>query len=300
MSSVLQTRTRLIQTNGVRLHAETAGPVDGPLVILLHGFPEFWYGMLHPMRALAEAGCSVVALDQRGYNGSEKPRGTAAYDVEMLAADVVGVIDFYGRQQAVIVGHDWGGLVAWQVAMQYPQRVARLAILNAPHPAAYLQALRSPKSGQALRSLYIYFFQLPILPELLLRGGNCWGLKNLLRRSSNRGTFSSAEMKRYQEAWRRPGAVTAMLNWYRAAVRRALRKGPSGYVQASQVRVPAPTLILWGEQDVALTTELAQSSLDWCMDGRLVRFPTASHWVQHDQPQAVGDELRLFVKPLLG
>jgi pimeloyl-ACP methyl ester carboxylesterase len=264
-----------------------AGPADGPLVILLHGFPEFWYGWHKQIPALAGAGFCVWAPDQRGYNLSEKPQGLDAYRIDELAADVVGLIDAAGRDRAYLVGHDWGAAVTWRVANRYPERVAKAAILNVPHPyvmAKYLR--RSPR--QALRSTYIGYFQIPALPEKMM-GANDWKpLAETIRRSGPPGLFSDADMERYRAAWSQPGAMTAMLNWYRAFVQRPPSWSPSP-------RIKPPLLMIWGTADTALEAEMAPLSMELCDDGRLHLLDGVSHWVQHQAPEAVNPLLLEFL-----
>jgi pimeloyl-ACP methyl ester carboxylesterase len=270
------------------LHAETAGPEDGPLVVLLHGFPEFWYGWRHQIGGLARSGFFVVAPDQRGYNLSGKPRGIRNYTLDKLAGDITGILDHYGRERAMISGHDWGAAVAWHLAIHHPERVERLAILNVPHPGAMNRALLQPLSGQFSRSWYALFFQLPGLPELLLRAHRFAAMRRMLRVSAaHPNTFTAEDLARYVEAWSQPGALTAMLNWYRAVL-----QGGTRY--ANQERVRVPTLILWGERDIALVSDLAEMSLAYCDDGRLVRFPEASHWVQHEAAERVTSRMAAF------
>ncbi len=287
------TQTLYIRTNGIRLHVQAAGPEDGPLVLLLHGFPEYWAGFASQIEPLAEAGFRVIAPDQRGYNLSDKPRGVAAYRISELARDITGLIEAFGREKAFLAGHDWGAAVAWHVATHDPQRVERLAILNVPHPAAMARGLSS-FTPQLLRSWYIYFFQIPALPEFLLRRRHFLAMRRMLRGSAHPGLFPDAELRRYIEAWSQPGALTAMLNWYRAAFRSVLSPGRQGYFQESRLRVHMPTLILWGEDDVALIPELASWSLEWCDQGRLVRFPGVSHWIQHEKAGQVNEILLDF------
>ncbi|UFH56882.1 alpha/beta fold hydrolase [Spirosoma sp. KNUC1025] len=270
-----------VDTNGVRLHVVQAGPIDGPLIILLHGFPEFWYGWRHQIDTLAEAGFWVWAPDQRGYNLSEKPKGIGTYGIDTLAADVVGLIDAAGRQKAVVVGHDWGAAVAWWTAVRYPERIERLVVLNVPHPMAMKQYARQ-NFGQMLRSWYIGFFQLPWLPETVSRLGNWAMLVQTLRKSSRPGTFTDAELQEYRAAWSQVGAFTAMINWYRAA----LQQPPS---RRSSVRITVPTLIIWGVRDAFLKRKMVQPSLDLCDNGRAVFFENATHWVQHEEAQRVNE-----------
>lgn len=276
-----------LTVNGLRLHAVQAGPADGRLVILLHGFPEFWYGWRHQIGPLAAAGLRVVALDQRGYNLSDKPARVADYALELLAADVVGLLDALGCERAALVGHDWGAAVAWWVALRAPARVERLAILNVPHPVVMQRALRS-NWQQLRRSWYVFAFQMPRIPELLLARKHWQPLTVSLRKSSRPGTFSDVELACYREAWSQPGAMRAMVDWYRAAVRVRPER-------LSDVRVRVPTQILWGAQDPFLGRELAEASSALCEHGRLEFFEQATHWVQHEEAAAVTGRLSEFL-----
>lgn len=290
----LITRTLSIRTGGaapIHLHLETAGPEEGPLVVLLHGFPEYWGGWRAQMTALAAAGFHVVAPDQRGYGLSEKPHGVSAYSIESLSADVIAIFDHFHQEKVILIGHDWGAAVAWHTAIHFPERVARLGILNVPHPGALTRAIADRASGQLRRSWYILFFQIPWLPEMLLRLGNFAGMRRMMQASSLSNTFSTEDMRRYVEMWSRPGALTSMVNWYRAAVRDGLHLKPGGFFRASQARLSMPTLILWGLLDIALIPRMANDSLQYCDNGKLITYPQASHWVQHDEADAVSAAL---------
>ncbi|MEO8394191.1 MAG: alpha/beta hydrolase [Chloroflexota bacterium] len=277
-----------VQTNGVTLHVAQAGDKDAPLVILLHGFPEFWYGWHAQITFLAQHGYRVWAPDQRGYNLSDKPAGIDAYRIGTLAEDVIGLIDAAGRESAYVVGHDWGAGVAWMTAITYPERVKKLVILNVPHPVALRETFRTqPK--QWLKSFYIGIFQIPWLPERLLTFGDGMGAAQMLILSSNPRTFSDADFTQYIRAWKQPGAMNAMLNWYRAMVQRT----PP---MPADPRVHVPTLIIWGARDVALSREMAQLSVEQCDDARLVMFEQASHWVQHEETHQVNALLADFLK----
>ncbi len=267
-------RHRSIATNGIRLHAVEAGPEDGPLLIFLHGFPELWYGWRHQIAPFAEAGFRVLAPDQRGYNTSDKPKGVRAYGRDDLARDVLGLIDEAGREKAYVVGHDWGGAVAWGLGMKHPERIERLAILNCPHPEVMKRhLLGNPR--QLKRSWYMFFFQLPRLPERALSRN----LAKMLRQTSDRA-FTDEDLDVYREAWAQPGALTTMVNWYRAGLRVRPSPPPSP-------RVTVPTLLIWGAKDSALGEELAQPSIDLCDLGRLARIEEATHWLQHEEPERV-------------
>jgi len=277
---------RLFETNGTRLHVVEAGPPDGPLVVLLHGFPEFWYGWRRQIPALAEAGFRLLVPDQRGYNLSDKPVGVPPYRLETLGDDVLGLLDKAGRERAFVVGHDWGAVVAWWLALAKPARVERLGILNVPHPMVMRRYLLT-HPRQTLRSWYIFFFQLPGLAERWMARE---GFRNAARilRTARRGSFTDEDLARYREAWAQPGALTAMVNWYRAAFRSASLRLPGP-------RVSVPTLMLWGARDIALGREMAQPSIDLCDEGRLVFFEDATHFVQHDEADRVNEELLRFL-----
>lgn len=278
--------THVLMANGIRLHCAEAGPESGPLVLLLHGFPEHWWGWRKQIPALAEAGFRVVAPDQRGYNLSDKPQGVRLYALDALAADVVALVRACGRERCHLVGHDWGGLVAWWVATRHPGTVERLVIMNAPHPSILGAYARSHLS-QALRSAYVGFFQLPWLPERLLAASDFASLRRALRSSSLKGTFPDEDLSVYARAWSQPGALTAMLDWYRA-----LRHRP----RVSAPGVAAPTLLLWGEQDQALERGLAEASLRVCENGRGVYFPHATHWLHLEIPEDVNGALTDFLR----
>lgn len=267
----------------VRLHYVEAG--EGPLVVLLHGFPEFWFGWRSQIPALAEAGFHVVAPDMRGFNLSSRPASVAAYDIDRLAADVRDLIRERGSARAFLVGHDWGGAVAWATASNHPDVVERLAVLNVPHPRRMLHGLRRPR--QLLRSWYMFFFQLPWLPELLLRARGWQGLRQGLSDAARPDAFSPQDVARYVEAWSQPGAVTAMLNYYRAVFRQTPKRA-----EARIRPLEAPTLVIWGERDRHLGAELAEPDrADVPNLERVVRLPDASHWVQHDEPERVTELL---------
>jgi epoxide hydrolase 4 len=278
-----------VATNGITLHAAQAGPRDGIPVILLHGFPEPWFCWRQQIGPLAEAGCRVLAPDQRGYNTSDKPEAIASYALDVLAADVVGLIDAAGWNSASLVGHDWGGIVAWWTALRHPGRVDRLAILNAPHPVAFQRYIRTHPS-QLLRSWYVFYFRLPGLPEAGFRRANWRSLCRALERTSRPGTFTEADLDRYRKAWSEPGAIRSMIHWYRAAMRH--RPEPP-----ADPRIHVPTLLIWGPDDRFIGREVAEASLALCDQGRLEWVEGATHWVQHEEPGRVN---RLLVNFLAG
>lgn len=278
-----------IATNGIHLHVVTAGPQDGQPVFLLHGFPEFWYGWRQQIRPLAKAGYRVIVPDQRGYNLSDKPAGVKSYRLDALVKDVLGLADALGCEKINLVGHDWGAAVAWAFSIWHPERLRKLGILNVPHPAVMSNFLRRGDPEQLRRSWYMFAFQLPWLPEYLLRKNDWRNAARVLRGSGKIHTFSKEDIAEYKQAWSQPGAMTAMLNWYRAI----LRYRPN---LPKDLRVHVPTLILWGMQDVALSHRMARLSLDYCDSGKLIFFEDATHWVQHDEASEVTSLLLEFLK----
>ena len=271
-----------VDTNGISLHTRQAGPEDGPLVVLLHGFPEFWYGWHRQIKPLADAGYRVIVPDQRGYNRSDKPDGVDSYRIETLAADVVGLLDAADRETAAVAGHDWGAAVAWWLALSYPERIESLTAVNVPHPTVMETTLRNSLS-QLRKSWYMFAFQLPALPEAISTANNCRVLRRGLTNSSRPGTFSATDLERYRAAWQQPDALTAMINWYRAMGRYR--------PQPPRQQVSMPTLVMWGQQDEFLASTMAEESLDYCDDAELVSFPSATHWVLHERPKRTAEKL---------
>ncbi len=273
--------------NGVRLHYVEQG--QGPLVVLLHGFPEFWYSWRHQIPALAEAGFRVIAPDQRGYNTSEKPRGVRSYRVEHLVDDVAALIQHAGESRATVVGHDWGGAVAWAVPMLRPEVVDKLIVMNAPHRQAYNRELR--RFRQLLRSWYVFFFQLPWLPEAGIRFRQYRLIDNVLRREPKRpGAFSEDDIAAYKQALAQPGALSAGINYYRAAVRR------NPFASSMLRQIDAPTLLIWGEEDPYLGIRLTEGLEQWVPNIRVERIPNASHWVQIDAAERVNELMIDFLR----
>jgi pimeloyl-ACP methyl ester carboxylesterase len=273
--------------DGLRLHYVEAG--TGPLVVLLHGFPEFWYSWRYQIPALAGAGFRVIAPDLRGYNRSDKPSGVQAYRLERLVDDVAGLIGHTGATRAVVAGHDWGGAIAWGLAMRRPELVDRLIILNAPHPAAFFREIRT--KAQLLKSWYIFFFQLPWLPECVLRAGDFALLERRLRRDPVRAaTITPEDIACYKRALARPGALTAAINYYRAVFRQ--RRALRGAIRP----IEAPTLLIWGERDHYLGLRLLDGLEPWVPRLHIRRLANASHWVQQEAAEQVNGWMIEFLE----
>lgn len=275
------------QHGAVTLHAVAAGPKNGPVVLLLHGFPEFWYSWHKQIDPLAAAGFRVIVPDQRGYNLSSKPSGVKSYALPELVSDIISIADQLGRERVFLAGHDWGAAVAWSVALLHPNSVAKLAILNVPHPSVMRRYLMKNRR-QLRKSWYMFFFQLPLLPETFFRRRNFRNGVASLVGSSRPGTFSPDDLAQYRAAWSQPGALTSMINWYRAAFR---HRTP---FPDRTVRVP--TRILWGVRDAFLMAEMAQESLRYCARAELITFPDATHWLQHEEPARVSQILIDFFR----
>jgi pimeloyl-ACP methyl ester carboxylesterase len=277
-----------VDVDGVQLHYVTQG--SGPLMLMLHGFPDFWYSWRHQIPEFARDH-SVVAVDMRGYNLSDKPPGRSAYSMRYLVADVGALIERLGEGRAVLVGHDWGGLVAWASAYEHPELLEALIILNTPHPALFMRGLLWPP--QLLRSSYVFMFQLPWLPEWLLTGNDGAAMETILRGSAvDKTAFTDDDIAAYREAIQQPGAATAALNYYR------------NWFQPRVLRtfdvLEVPTLMIWGDRDVALGKELARGTERYVRRLTLHHVPDSGHWVQQEQPGLVNRYIRDFLAELRG
>ena len=277
----------LLKNGNIGLHAVAVGPQDGPLVVLLHGFPEFWYGWRKQIEPLAAAGFRVIAPDQRGYNLSSKPSGVAAYSLTELVSDVIAIADQLGQEKIFLAGHDWGAAVAWSAALLHPERIAKLVVLNVPHPSV-MRKFISTRPRQISRSWYMFFFQFPWLPEAFFSAFDFRAGARALLRSSHPGTFSDEDLVQYRAAWSQPGAITSMINWYRALFRTR--------VKFLDKTVRVPTRILWGERDNFLLAEMAHASLRYCVSAELFTFANATHWLQHEEPARVSELLIDFFR----
>lgn len=272
----MEITSRFFEVNGITLHAAIAGPPEGKVMLFLHGFPEFSLGWKKQLEFFSEKGFRVVAPDQRGYNLSSKPKGVKAYRIENLVADMVDLIRQLSTQKIILVGHDWGGAVAWEIAGQYPELIEKLIILNMPHLRIMRETLkRNPR--QMLKSWYAGFFQLPFLPEWFSRLFNYKLMEKSMVRTALPHTFTRPELMQYKAAWHQPGAVKAMINWYRAYK----------YSHPAMKRIHLPTLILWGTRDKFLLPQMAGKSNMLCAKGKLIYIDDATHWLHHEKAAKV-------------
>jgi len=288
-ASVDEIRHRSVEANGLCFHVAECGEGER-LALCLHGFPERWISWRHQMPLLARLGYRVWAPDLRGYGDSERPTRTRDYDLDLLLGDVAGLIDAAGCRGTLLVGHDWGGIIAWLFASEALRPLERLAVMNCPHPAA---AREAAGLRQLLRSWYMLFFQIPRLPELALRAGEGRRLVRMFRRSVSRpDAFSAEDLECFRENVMRPGAAKAMIDYYRMlfrgpGARRIRRAGPRV--------IDTPTLLLWGAADFALGVETTHGTGRYVSDLTLRLLPGISHWVQQDAPETVNAMLEAWL-----
>jgi len=285
----LKLKSQYIETNGIRLHCKVGGA--GKLLILLHGFPEFWYAWHHQIPALMEE-YLVVVPDLRGFNKSDKPKGVHNYKLPILVKDIKGIIETFGQEKAMLVAHDWGAALAWELAYDYPEMVEKLMILNGPHPYKMFTNLLF-NIRQIFSSWYIFYMQIPFLPEYLMKRN----LDQLFERflvgwSVNKDAFSESDLEKYKEVYRDTATIKAAMSYYRAGVRYAhlLLNGKNKKVQC-------PVQILWGEDDHALTAKLNDNIEDLCAKNcEVIYIPNCSHWIQHEQPELVSKHILSFLQ----
>lgn len=276
--------TRRIEANGQSFMVDEAGAGDA-VALCLHGFPECRFSWRFQLPALAAAGWRAVAPDLRGYGDSSQPEGRDAYRMEHLVADAAALFDALGARRRLLIGHDWGALIAWSVAMQRTRPLDGLVVMNVPHPAVFRCVLRR-SWAQRGRSWYVGFFQLPWLPEALLTAGRARAVARAFSRMAiDKSAFPPEVLDRYRQNALRPGAMTAMLNYYRANF-----AGLSNNAAPSPM-IEVPTLMIWGEADTALGLELTEGYGPYVADFTLERLPGVSHWVQQEAPDAVNARL---------
>ncbi|GBU16045.1 MULTISPECIES: alpha/beta hydrolase [Methylobacterium] len=281
-------RTGTIEANGLAFAVDEAGA--GPDVALcLHGFPESRYSWRHQLPMLADLGWRAVAPDMRGYGGSARPSEQAAYRMEHLIADAAGLFDALGARRRLLIGHDWGALVAWSFAMAGARPLDGLVAMNVPHPAVF-RAVLGRSWRQRARSWYVAFFQIPRLPEWALTRNRAEAVARAFTgMACDPSAFPPEVLDRYRADALRPGAMTAMLNYYRANFGLLRRPAPSPVIET-------PTLLVWGERDTALGLELTEGYEGLVRDFTLRRLPDVSHWVQQEAPEAVNAALAAWMR----
>jgi pimeloyl-ACP methyl ester carboxylesterase len=283
-----------VAANGISFEVAAMGAGDR-LALCLHGFPEHAFSWRHQMPLLARLGYRVWAPNLRGYGGTDSPQEISAYRTQTLLEDVAALIAAAGAKETLLIAHDWGGVLAWMLAMRKPELINRLVIMNLPHPACFARELRRPP--QLLKSWYIFFFQIPKLPEFLLGRDNARAIGDMFRRSARqRSRFPDDVVDVYRKNATRPGGLTAMLNWYRAYFQK--KKEPRSHEPRPASRFPViktPTLFLWGDADVALDFRTTRGTEDYVSDLTFRVFPGVSHWIQQEAPEAVNAMLEAWL-----
>ena len=280
----------LVEANGLRFEVAEAGDGDH-LALCLHGFPELHYSWRHQMPLLAEMGYRVWAPNLRGYGATTRPFAVREYGLDHLTQDIAALIDASGAKTVTLLAHDWGAIIAWQFAILKLRPLHQLVIMNVPHPMVLRRELR--RWEQLKKSWYVFFFQLPWLPEKRIGSRNGAGMGGLIAETScNPERFGPEVQKIYSDAARQPGAARAMVNYYRAGMRY------SGAVDLGDAKVDVPTLLVWGEEDVALNLKCTEGTEDWVSDLTLKRLPGTSHWVQQDAPEQVNEILDGWLRPV--
>jgi pimeloyl-ACP methyl ester carboxylesterase len=281
-------RYQTVSANGMDFNVAVAGSGDR-LALCLHGFPESSFSWRHQIPRFAALGYRVWAPDLRGYGGSTRPIGAAAYGLEILEEDVAALIEVSGAREVVLVGHDWGALIAWNYAMFGRLPISKLIIMNVPHPALAEKGLRTAR--QLVKSWYIFFFQLPLIPEWMLARNHCAAIAQAFRGMAvDKSRFPDGVLRVYQDAAAQPGALTAMLNYYRALLRGLRRTRHRG-----APRIEVPTLMIWGEVDTALGKELTLGTEEFVHDLTLRYLPNVSHWVQQEAPETVNGMIEAWL-----
>jgi epoxide hydrolase 4 len=281
-------RYQTVSANGIDFNVAVAGSGDR-LALCLHGFPESSFSWRHQIPRFAALGYRVWAPDLRGYGGSTRPTGAAAYGLEILEEDVAALIEVSGAREVVLVGHDWGALIAWNYAMFGRLPISKLIIMNVPHPALAEKGLRTAR--QLVKSWYIFFFQLPLIPEWMLARNHCAAIAQAFRGMAvDKSRFPDGVLRVYQDAAAQPGALTAMLNYYRALLRGLRRTRHRG-----APRIEVPTLMIWGEVDTALGKELTLGTEEFVHDLTLRYLPNVSHWVQQEAPETVNGMIEAWL-----
>lgn len=271
----------------ISIHFVECGKLDGELVILVHGFPNFWFLWKNQFKALSEAGYHVIAPDLRGYNSSSRPIGVENYGVDQVSHDLLQLVDYCSEKRAVtMVGHDWGGAAVWGFAESYSDKLKGIIIVNSPHFDSF-RSLYKNSLRQRLRSWYIVFFQLPVIPEAFLQFNRFWALRRVLKAGCLKGQ-SEEDVDRYVEAFSSPGALTGMLNYYRA-----VHAGNWSKMGGTHVRIPVK--VIWGELDAYLDRQLATPPKTLVSNATVLLLPQVSHWPMWDDPQLFNQALLKFL-----
>lgn len=285
--------------NGIEMHYAEAG--SGPLVVLLHGFPEFWYAWAEHMEMLADEDYRVVAPDLRGYNRTDRPEGISSYTLPTLADDVIELIESLDDDEVILVGHDWGGIVAWRVASERPDLLSDLVTVNGPHPAISLRELQKPSNLPT--AWYFFFYQLPAVPELLMKADDFSLMESAFRSDTTTDdAFSEAEIDRYKQMMADPGLFSAAINYDRGLFRVLVQERFGSLIPGmdddpivTDMHIEVPSLVLWGLQDSYYHPEMLDGLDEWVEELTVETYPDASHWLPAEYPEEVVDQITAFV-----
>lgn len=270
---------------GIYLHAVEDGPEEGEIVLFLHGFPEYWYSWKKQIAYFSEKGYKIIAPDLRGYNLSDKPEGIQEYTLDKLVLDIKALIEKLNHRKIYLVGHDWGGIIAWELSEKFPELFYKIVILNIPHPEVTTRSLKR-NLIQMIKTSYIFFAQIPWLPEKILQLSNYKILSEGMKISANKNTFSSEDLHQYRQSWKMPGSLSAMLNWYRAAKYNRKYSGE---------KIQVPILLLWGEKQKFFLKRLSAESIEKCLYGKLQFIKDGTHWMHHEKSEEVNKLIYNFI-----
>jgi epoxide hydrolase 4 len=277
-----------LQVNGIQIHCRVSGNPQHPALVFLHGFPEFWYAWQKQIGFFESRDYYLIIPDQRGYHLSDKPSAISAYRLSILAEDIIAVLDALKVDKCLLVGHDWGAAVAYYLGAKFSRRIHKLIILQLPHPQVIMRYIRHEKA-QRKRFSYIYFFQIPWMPESALRKNNYRRLRHALLKFSKKGTFLPDDIGLYLSAWQQKNTLRSMLNWYRAA-----------FWYRSDIKaigtISLPTQIYWGEKDAFMMKEMIRDSMPYFTEAELHYFPEGTHWIHHELPDELNQSMLEFME----
>lgn len=276
---------------GIRLHYVASGDVKKPVMLLLHGFPEFWYSWRHQIKHFNNK-YRVIAVDLTGYGGSSKPQAVERYTVQQLVEDIREFIETLEIGPCVVVAHDWGGAITWALTSLYPELVSKAAILNCPHPAAMVKYAQSSWK-QLMKSWYMFFVNLPYFPEWFFSTGDLQMLKNTFQgrqMGANPGAVTTEDLEAYKYTFNKPSDFTGPMNYIRATI-----QGMNFNEEFPRIQ-KTPILLVWGTRDAALSREMAPLSASYAVNFRLEYIEGASHWVQQDEPDKVNQFIEQFLQ----
>jgi pimeloyl-ACP methyl ester carboxylesterase len=300
MEAIIMWNHKYAEINDLRIHYVEQG--QGKVILFLHGFPEFWYAWKDQLLEFSKD-FRAVAMDMRGYNLSSKPEALEQYQIQYLIDDVKEMVKALGAEKIHLVAHDWGGAIAWAFALAYPELLEKLVIINAPHPAVFWREIASnPEQREA--SSYMLMFRDPQAEKLLSANNYSWLRMAVFDLASKANAYTDEDRKMYMEAWAQPGALTGGLNYYRANIppfsmeTGATDAPATPLFELAKAQVKVPTLVIWGEQDMALLTGNLDGLEQFVPDLRVNRIPSATHWVVHEEPELVNATIREFLSDI--